>query len=405
MTASPPSRRAWALLGLCAVIYGLASAWPAWEVLHSAKGAKDHPSFHYALRQAVAGADPYDSVALARAAHADGTDTEVYPWIYPPPALLAFAWTLPFSYPVSLNLSFFGNQACLAALLALLWRWFKPPPLLLGGVLLAFTPLRHNFQVGQINPAIALLATAGFAWGRGPLLAAAAWIKMSPALLLLPWLLRRAWRPLLGVGFASALLCLATLPLLSASAQLRFFSEVLPALGQGTYNGMDVPLNLSANHSIASVLHGLFPSGDDFHLSPLATWVGRGLGLGLLAPLLWIARRRRDSLGEAALFGAVSALMVASPAYTYEHHLTLLLPATVAAWEAARRRLLSPPLLLLLAVATFGLLWPIQWFRHAISLWRGGAFFIQETKLFGILGLGLVNAIVAARSPEAPPRA
>ena len=49
---------------ICVIIYIAMTALPAWDILHSKKGSKDHPSFHYAVQVAIEGGDPYDSKYL-----------------------------------------------------------------------------------------------------------------------------------------------------------------------------------------------------------------------------------------------------------------------------------------------------------------------------------------------------
>lgn len=394
-----PGRWQWAVLAAGVLVYAGLHGSVSWQRLHAREGAKDHPSFHYAVQVAARGGDPYDASALQAAARADGLKTEVYPWVYPPPALLAFAWTLPLPYRWSQDVAWFGHHGSLAMLLVVLWRWFRAPPALLGISLVAFTPLRHSFQVGQINPTIALLATWGFARSRGGLLAAAAWVKMSPAVVLAPWVLRRMGRPLVVVALVSLLFSLLALPLASADTQWHFYTEVLPALGQGAYNGMSVPLDLPANHSLANVFH-LATGGEDPHrLSRAAARLSKASSLALLVPLLWSVRRRRDPLGEALLFGALSVVMVVTPAYTYEHHLTLLLPGFVAVWTAALRGRLPRWSLGVLLLSSAATLWPLEAFRGALRAAPEVAWLVRETKLAGPLLLWALCFGAALRSP------
>ena len=121
------------------VVYGAAWAAPSWTQLHRRSGAKDHASFHYAVQAAAAGQDPYDAAGLQALAEADGVQTEVYPRIYPPPALLAFSWTLPLDFRLSQSVGWVLNHVALAGLLVLLRRWFAPPLFLLGATLALFT--------------------------------------------------------------------------------------------------------------------------------------------------------------------------------------------------------------------------------------------------------------------------
>ena len=298
-----------------------------------------------------------------------------------------------------------GPGIALAGLLVLLRRWCAPPLFLLGATLALFSPLQQSFGVGQINPTIALLAAWGFSRRRAAGVAGAAWIKMSPAILLVPWVLRRQWRPLAATALVSLVFVAAALPLAAPETQLRFFTVVLPGLGAGSYNGMSVPLDLNANHSLANVFHQLLPSGSDHALSAPASALSKACSLGMLAGAALVARTRRDPLGEGLLFGALATVMVVTPAYTYEHHLVLLLPAVVAAWTAGLQGRLPRWSLGLLVAGCVGLLWPLDAFRQALRAAPELGWLIRESKLVGALPwAGCASGRPTRRSRSEAPR-
>lgn len=389
-----------ALLLVCGVVYAVAFAAPAWRDLHRRAGAKDHATFHLAVREAAAGGDPWDTAALRRRGRQEGLSTEIHPWIYPPPALLAFAWTLPLPLRLSQQVGFFLQQGALVGLLVLLRRWLTAPVWLLGAALLAFGPvLAQSARVGQINPALILLMAWAFSRRSGAGVAAAALVKMSPAALLLPWALQGRLRPLAAAALATLGLSAAALLLVDLPTQAAFWTTTLPALAAGSWNGMSVPLDLPANHSVPNLLHKLL-GGDSFALSPRVRALSAALSLAALVPLAWVARRRRDPLGEGLLFGALTAWMVVTPAYAWEHHLVLLLPAGVAAAQAAWVGRLAPWALPLALALT---LWPLGWFREARAAWPHLAPLIEESKLLGVLLLGGLCLWGAHHSPRASP--
>ena len=152
---------------------------------------------------------------------------------------------------------------------------------------------------------------------------------MSPAILLVPRVLRRQWRPLAATALVSLVFVAAAPPLAALETQLRFFTVVLPGLGAGSYNGMSVPLDLNANHSLANVFHQLLPSGSDHALSlPPAPSPRRA------APGCWPARPRRPE--PAGTLGEGAALR--RPGHRDGGHAGLHLRAPPRAPPAGRRR-------------------------------------------------------------------
>ncbi len=392
MRRLPPSLT-WPLsLGLYAAVAVL----PAWQRLFA--DTRDYATFATAARVWQAGGDPYDLAALQATAPAG---TTVYPFFYPPPALPLLAWTGWLPLQAGYRVMFWLNELALAGVLWVLWRWFRPPPWLLLLAACTWVPVGWSGRLGQVNVVVLLLAVAALWRARGGLLAAAAVIKMSPALLAAPWLARRRWRPLAGAVLGALAAHILVLPWVPLSMQQHFYLEVLPQFASGAYNGIDVPITLPANHSLANLLDQVWPGPDDHHLSTTAAMLTRGLiGSGLLA-LLWVGRRILTALGDALLVGALLVLMTIAPVFTYEHHLVFLLPAAVAAATAIHRGLLPRSALILLIPAWLAVVLPIEEFRRLQRLWPDGAAFVRESKLLGALALGALCAWGAGQLGEA----
>ena len=397
MTRLPPLLRA--LLLAAALIGGLLV--PAGLAVQGARDGRDYASFHYAVQVWAHGGDPYEPAAVARAARDDGRRGTVYPFFYPPPALPMLGWTLPLSLQAGHRLMAALNLGALLGLGALLARWLRAPAWLPLLLLATSSGAVETARLGQVNGVLALLVGLGAWRARGAPIAAAALLKMSPAVLLVRFVAARRWRPLLvglavGAGGLAASLLVVDLALFR-----RFFIEVLPGLSSGDWNGLGVPLSFRANHSLPGLLNGLWPGPDEATLSATARGLGAAASLLGFAALAWLGRVDRDPLGEALLWGALSALVVVTPVYAWEHHHVLLLLPMVAVGVALLRGRLPP-----WAWALFGLCWAIwawrlPWWRAA---WRSLAPLrplIEESKLLLPLLLMGLGAWGVARSPPA----
>lgn len=399
MTRLPPPLRA--LLLAVALVGGLLI--PAGAAVHSARDGRDYASFHYAVRVWAGGGDPYDAAALTQAARGDGRRGTVYPFFYPPPALPMLGWTLPLGLQAGHRVMAALNLGALLGLGVLLARWLRAPAWLPLLLLASSSGAMETARLGQVNGVLALLVGLGAWRARGGPIAAAALLKMSPAVLLVRFLAARRWRPLrVGLGVGAAGLG-ASMLVVGPGLFGRFFLEILPGLSDGGWNGLGVPLSFRANHSLPGLLNGLFPGPDEATLSPVARGLGAAASLVGLAGLAWLGRVERDALGEGLLWGALSALVVVTPVYAWEHHHVLLLLPMVAVGVALLRGRLPR-----WTWGIFGLCWAIwawrlPWWRAA---WQAAAPLrplIEESKLLlPVLLLGL-GAWGAARSPAAEP--
>jgi len=385
-----------AVAGLVALylVTGLA---PSWEATRAAKGARDYATYHYAVQEAVGGGDPYDTRALGQRGKSERTRTSVHPYFYPPPFLLGMLWAVPLSLSDGVRAFYWLNQACLVGLGLVFWRWFRAPWVVLAFILATFSPIPDNAKMGQANLPVLLLASLGLWWRSGLLVAGAAMAKMSPALYLCLWAVRRNLRPVLVAGLTAAGLSLSALWLVPLELQERFYTEILPGFSRGSYHGLRVPITLPANHSIPDLFNQAFGPGR-FELPVVARRLSGAVTVVLLAGICWWGRARRDALGEAALAGALTVLLVITPVYTYEHHLVLLLlPLAVvgtALWRGRLGRAWWP----LAALSYVAIAWPL-WLLRATqkALPDGFGWWLQESKFFGIVGLLLLCLAAAAR--------
>jgi hypothetical protein len=381
---------------------------------------RDFASYYYAAQVARSGADPYDKAALDAAAEAAGTRSEVHPFFYPPPFLWLVGWTAA----LPLERAFWmwvvaGELALLASCLALIrwWRGFGPEvvPILAAFVALMYG-VAYSTELGQANFPVLLLVIAGLASERraptaaGVLVGLAAMLKMAPALIVAWWLLRRQRTAALAAVATALVSTILTLPLVSLGHQLGFYTQVLPSLGSGDYNGLAIKIEMFGNHSIPNLWHQYFPSGTNA-LSPIAR------GLSLLTTVLMLVgmgwafhRPTGDRLRIAAQGAAVLVAMTIVPVYAYEHHLVFALPAMVLGTLAVLRGWLDPRWGLALALAIPVLLYDLpalRLFALRVVTYEQPAlyFWLQEAKMAALLAVGASMVRLGGTAFEDPSRA
>ena len=337
-------------VGLVLHLVGLAGAWR--EVRRDNSG-RDFASYHYAVQVAVEGGDPYDKAALGRQAREEGTRKGVHPFFYPPPFLLGMAWTAPLSLGDAYRTWFWLDELMgLLAFSGLAWSWRRLDPVVVGSVGLflgLLTGLPNNHAMGQANLPVMLLVVGGLAAEArqrqglgGALMGLACMAKMSPAVFVMWWILRRRWKAVVSSLACAVVLSVLTLPIVGLETQWGFFTRVLPGFGSGSYNGLTVGIDLFGNHSLPNLYDAWFPHENGRHLALSDT--ARRLGslsfallLGVMGWAFW--RPPADGLARAGQLGAVAATMLLVPVITYEHHLVWgLIPAValVAGLSAGR---------------------------------------------------------------------
>lgn len=367
---------------------------PAWQKVAPDKGGRDFASYYYALQVALDGHDPYDTKALSARARAEKTRNGVHPFFYPPPYLLSVLWAAP----LTLRQAYVGmmvvNELMLAGCVVLAVGAFGVPTWVALLLITTYTPIPDHMAMGQANLLALFPAMLGLAvarrngWAGGALVGVAGMLKMSPALFLLYWALRRQWRPVVAAMATAIALSVATLPLVSFADQLRFYTDILPGFSSGDYHGLTVPISLEANHSIPDLYDRLFPTKANT-LSATAQTASTVTMLALLGLWGWVFRKPGH---ETAAIGALTVLMVVSPVYTYEHHLVFLLLAVGAAADLS----------LGFALVYFFLAWSLTMLRwtsaHLPEALHG---LVRESKFLAEAGL-FVLLCLRTRAPRAP---
>ncbi len=234
-------------------------------------------------------------------------------------------------------------------------------------------PIRSNFDFGQINVVLMTLVIADCVprktpWPRGMLLGLAIALKLTPAVFLLYFLLRRDTRALMVTGASAVVATLAGFAFAWRDS-LEYWTDTVrntDRIGTATLN---------TNQNIAGALARLgLGEGERFVLWTLACFA-------MLALTVWAARRvlKADQPVLALICVAMFGLVV-SPV-SWSHHWVWVLPTVlVTAVLAYRQRHAA---LALVAVAGVALMvWtpiPLMPEHHetAASLWRqlaGGSY-------------------------------
>ena len=278
-------------------------------------------------------------------------------------------------------------------------RWLLAAALVAGTVTL-LEPIRANFSFGQINVVIMTLVIADCVprrtpWPRGVLLGLAIALKLTPAVFLLYFVLRRDVR---AVAWSVAC-CLAATLLGFALAwrdSWQYWTETVhdtDRIGSATWN---------TNQNAAGALARLSLGGSTQFLLWALTC------LAVLALTVWALRRvLADDEPTLALICVALFGLIVSPV-SWSHHWVWALPAViVAAVLAVRRR--SPALAGVAAAGLALMVWPtinlLPEHREAGAAWwrqlAGMSYVWWALAMIGIAGL--TAAPPSAASPRRSP--
>lgn len=395
-----------------------AHAWvvrDAWHVAAGIRDGRDYASYHYAAVIAADGGDPYDARTLSDTARADGTRRTVNPFFYPPPFLWLVAWSPRLRLDAAYRAWFWINEGSALASVVLAWAALKRAgpavPAILAVAFVLCTAVPDNLHMGQANFPVLAVALAGL-WleerypiAGGSLVGVACMWKMSPALFVASWLVRGRTTSVIAACVTAVVLSIATIPLLGATDQLRFYAHVLPGFGSGDYNGLSVPITMYGNHSIPNLYAQWFPG--EGTLSRPARALSAATALILVGGALYRARTASREAGIAAL--GVAMLLI--PVYTYEHHVVWAIPAVVVVGSALWDGKIDRRWAVVYGLAVLAWAFPLGTLKAgstaAMHASPALAWALQESKCAALIALfGLAIAIrpapAVAISPPAP---
>ena len=356
-----------------------------YSAAHSIAGRYDF-STYYAAASALRHnphANIYDAAVLARAGAATGVLVNPpLPYTYPPFFAVVLSPFTALSFRTLSRLWLFGNAALWLAVAlvlageirALLGRrlaaapdadghgqaqpepwWARlrddPAPLVALAastwLCLSFAPASQTLDTGQIN-FLVLVPLALIPWltrhrherGVGVMVAIAAMLKFTPALLIAYLLLRRRWEAALAAVVALVALALVSMAVVGPGV---FFAAIPQALHVG---GGDA--TLGHNQALfAPLLTALRVNGSSvLGAATIASRVGLAVLAAAFAHVIYhLPRRSPESAGadagEAAAYAvALCAMVLLSPA-AWVHHYVWLLPAAAIALGLLTARLLD----------------------------------------------------------------
>ena len=279
--------------------------------------------------------------------------------------------------------------------------WLLPAALFLE-------PVWSTLAFGQVN--VILMATVAFdallpapRWPRGALTGLAAAVKLTPAVFILFFLLRRDYRAAATAALSFAATTAAGFALAGRDSVRYWTADVLQVGRVGN-------LAYSVNQSLAAVLAraGLSPQ----HPAGLAAWLALS---AIVLVVTGLGMRRALAAGEPGLALCLNALagLLISP-ISWTHHWVWCVPAILALAGLARRSPARPRgARLPLAVAAAGLVIfaasPQRWFPHVqdrelhLALWQQAAdssYVLFAALVLALAAVGLLT-LEARRQPPA----
>jgi alpha-1,2-mannosyltransferase len=419
----PPDRaHLWPFVGwrLFQLLTLAALAWAGWRLLFEAPYRIDIDVYRMGGRAWLDGTPLYSDGTLFHTRA--GLDL---PFTYPPLAAIVFA---PFAW---LSLGGAGVTITVITFLLLIvstwivltrlrvwerwgldagpaWlrRWWLAAAIV-GPAVIYLEPIRSNFDFGQINVVLMTLVIADCVprktpWPRGLLLGVAIALKLTPAVFLLYFLLRRDTRAMLA---AAASMVVATLigSLLAWRDSFQYWSETVhdtDRIGTATLN---------PNQNIAGMLARLgLGETPRFVLWILACFV-------VLALVVWAALRVLKAAGpdgdESAVLVLVCVAMfglVVSPV-SWSHHWVWVLPTVLVTTVVAYRHR-NVALAAVTAAGIALMVWtPItlmpEHHETSASLWRqlvGGSYPWWAIAVILVTG-SVAGAITGTRDPASRP--
>lgn len=245
------------------------------------------------------------------------------------------------------------------------------------GIVVYFEPVDLNNGFAQIN--IVLMALVVFdlvprkRWlPQGTLIGIAAAIKITPAAMLLYFLLRKEWKPIATAAF-SAVIATAIAAIFRWQAFVEFFSVKLLAMGTGKDIG--VGTDYQSNSSIKGVIQRLFTSREvmlDNGTVINVVWLVATAITVWLGSRVILAMLRRGFVVDAQLTTAIVMLLI-SPV-SWSHHwiwLTLIVPVFFyRAWAWRRVHWIAGSFIALMTCWSYFLMTvpPKWWFGDIINV-------------------------------------
>lgn len=344
----------------------------------------DFSTFYCASVAEKIGVYPWTFDQLQKMTGCEGTDT---PFLYPPYFLLLTRWFTVIEKKTAFFVWQSVNLALGLSAIILIQRKSRASWISLLMFLSVFESPFLNFRGGQVNLTVLFLISLAVYLKNGAALTIAGAIKMSPAILLVPWVLQKKWRPLATA--AATFLCLAgiTCLIFSPEEQWRFFTKVLPQFKNG-FLQLEIPLFSAEHHSLSRLVDGVWPSQTNGRLSRPAELVFRFIDLSILAGLThlsWVSRKRPSVY----LSGAWLAFMTIAPTFTWGAHLVFILIPIASVMAALEKNLLTGYWVVATTLALVTLMVPFAYLRFPGFYFPETDWLMRDLKLIAILTIGV----------------
>jgi alpha-1,2-mannosyltransferase len=268
------------------------------------------------------------------------------PFTYPPLAAIVFTPLALVSLPTATAALTVTTMALLVVCLAitLSGRWALCAGFAAVALWLKFEPLWATLAYGQINVVLMTLVLADCVprrtwWPRGMAVGLAMAVKLTPAVFLLYFVLRRQYRAA-ATALITFLTATGVAAILAPADSWEYWTKTVLHTGRIGY------IALSTNQNITGALARLAVP------STTATVIWVVASVTMLALSVWAARRALDASEPVLALMCIALFALVVSPVSWSHHWVWLLPAVASAGAVGCRRRNVP----LMAVALIGLL-------------------------------------------------
>jgi hypothetical protein len=330
---------------------------------------------------------------------------------HPPTAVLVALPLAALDYPSAVLVWNILSMLALAAALGLIARqlgyalsvWSVLPVL---AVLLMCWPLRSHLQQGQLAMILLLLIVAGWAAERcgrarlgGVLLGAAAAIKVFPAILFLPFLVRRQWQVVAWGSLSFVAFLVTSVVILGPASYGAYLRDVPPVVAEwrSAWNNASLPGLWNKLFDPGTKGAGVEPLMYSPTLAYVLVLVSSTLVVYLLVRLAQQAGNQVER--DRTFVAAVTGMLLLAPV-TWEHGFLLLLLPLAVLWSAVstgstQRRLLVvlSVVLMLVKPAYFYRVWHIGEFTTGARLYCSAAHVLAllSAQCYALVGLFIMT--------------
>lgn len=390
----------------------------------------DFPTLYWGAKMVFEeGRSPYVDGAFDEVARRE--QRRIFPYLYPPPSLLAFYPLSKTTYDAAKVGLLVVSHVCLLAILYLLFlriRPFESPPAwkglsaaLMTVYVLNYYPVADNFAWGQINLIVLTLVLlawlafkrGGHALGVAVPLSLAVLLKTYPLLLLPLLVIRRRYAAAVWTLALVALYGLVSWWVLPRGLWGDWLANVAPTGGYGLrpFNLPFIPVE-PWNHSINGFMlfvqdrrPEVFGLPTRLITKPLTYLLAGAVGAATVGLAFLSARKGQ---GERTLDADVSLfllMMFLVAPLSWEHHLVYALPAALLAIDFLLKGKTRPPAAIGALAALFVLAWELpreDWFplqgvlglSNAIKFFAafGLWLFVAKRMWDGLKEVGTMNA-------------